>query len=66
MWVGDNDVGGNPEQPFPIAESNREYHAALQEAGYDAELIEVPGGHEVIERHCDAFIDTIVETARPD
>lgn len=64
LWVGAADVGGNPNQPFPIADSNREYHAALVDAGFDVELVEVPGGHEVESTRRAEFVDLIVETAR--
>ena len=64
LWVGEGDVGGNPDQPFPIAESNRRYHAALVDAGFEVELIEVPGGHEVGQTHRDQFADAIVVTAQ--
>jgi acetyl esterase/lipase len=64
LWVGEDDVGGNPERPFPIADSNREFHAALVESGLDTELVEVPGGHEVAVTEQDSFVETIVEAAR--
>lgn len=64
LWVGEDDVGGNPERPFPIADSNREYHAALVDAGFDTELVEVPGGHEVQLTERDSFVETIVATAQ--
>ena len=64
LWVGEDDRGGIPERPVPIAESNREYDAALQAAGIDAELLEVPGGHEVVDTELDSFVDTIEAAAR--
>ena len=60
-------VGGQPAVMFPIAESNRNDHAALVDAGYDAELTEVPGGHlEPITpgtEGWDTYVATIVATA---
>ena len=68
LVVGEDDVGGQPNVMLPIAESNRDYHAALVEAGYDAELTEVAGGHlEPITpgtESWDAYVTTVVETAR--
>jgi acetyl esterase/lipase len=68
LVVGEDDVGGTPGVPFPIAESNRDYHAELLEAGYDSELTEVPGGHlDPITpgtESWDTYVATIVEAAR--
>jgi acetyl esterase/lipase len=68
LVVGEDDIGGQPDVMFPIAESNREYHAALIGADYDAELTEVPGGHlEPITPGTESwstYVDTIVTTAR--
>ncbi len=70
LVVGEDDVGGNPAVAFPIAESNRDYLDALVESGYDAELIEVPGGHEGPlapgPDGLDTYVDVVVETARGD
>ena len=68
LVVGEDDIGGQPNVMFPIAESNRDYHAALIEAEYDAELTEVPGGHlEPITPGTESwsiYVDTVVATAR--
>ena len=47
LVVGRADTGGGVLGEIPIAQSNREYHAALLDAGYDADLIELAGGHEL-------------------
>jgi acetyl esterase/lipase len=68
LVVGRDDVGGNPDVLFPIAESNRDYIGALTDAGYDATLTEVPGGHEGPltpgTEGLDAYVAVVVETAR--
>ncbi len=68
LVVGEEDIGGTPGVPFPIAESNRDYHAELLEAGYDSELTEVPGGHlDPITPGTESwatYVATIVETAQ--
>jgi acetyl esterase/lipase len=67
LFVGEDDQGGNPDLPFPIAESNRAFDQAARQAGYDVDLIVVPGGHlEPIIPGTDQFaawIETVAETA---
>lgn len=67
LFVGEDDQGGNPDLPFPIAESNRDFDAAARQAGYDVELILVPGGHLEPQtpgtEQFAAWVETVVETA---
>lgn len=68
LFVGEDDQGGNPAVPFPIADSNREFDAAARQSGYDVELILVAGGHlEPVTPGTEQFaawVETVVETAR--
>jgi hypothetical protein len=70
LVIGEDDVGGNPSVVFPIAETNREYFDTLVKAGYDADLTEVPGGHEGPltpgPDGMDTYVNVIVDTARSD
>ena len=63
MVVGEEDRGGGALGDIPIAESNRRYHQAMLDAGYDVELVTVPGGHELLPGSSATWIDTIVRTA---
>jgi acetyl esterase/lipase len=66
LVVGEDDQG--TEGNFPIAESNLEFADAAERAGYDVELILMPGGHgEPTLTGSDQFttwVDTIARTAR--
>ena len=70
LVFAENDVGGNPNIQQPIAESNREYLAALLDAGYDAEATEVPGGHadplQTGSESFESYVSAVVDTARGD
>ena len=67
LVVGENDVGGGGLGEIPIAESNLEYYQALVDAGYDAELVLLPGGHiepiNPVTEQFDTWVSTIVDTA---
>ncbi|HUW04470.1 MAG TPA: alpha/beta fold hydrolase [Acidimicrobiales bacterium] len=65
LFVGDDDQGGLVAPPggWPITDVNREYLPKLVEAGYAAELIVVPGGHELSPEGLESFTTMIVETA---
>ena len=68
LVVGENDVGGGALGEIPIAESNLEYYQALVDAGYDAELVLLPGGHlepiNPVTEQFDTWVSTIADTAR--
>jgi acetyl esterase/lipase len=67
LVVGEDDVGGNPNFSLPITESNVEFDQALQDAGYEAELRIVSGGHLEPQtpgtEQFQIWVDTIVEVA---
>ena len=66
LVVGENDVGGGYLGEIPIAASNLEYHEALVDAGYDAELVLLDGGHEMVPGTgmFDAWVTAIADTAK--
>lgn len=68
LVFGEDDVGGNPNIDQPIAESNRQFLAALLDADYDAEATELPGGHsapvEPGSEELAAYVAVVVDTAR--
>jgi len=64
MVVGEEDRGGGALGDIPIAESNLEYHQAMIDAGYNVELVTVPGGHALLPGSFATWIDTIVRTAQ--
>jgi hypothetical protein len=65
LVVGEDDHGF--EGNFPIVDSNREFAAAAEAAGYDVELILLPGGHsEPVVTGSEQFttwVDTVARTA---
>lgn len=67
LVVGEEDEGGTPGRPIPIHQSNLDLDAALQEAGYDVTLTELPGGHLEPQNgeteQFDAWIGAIVDAA---
>lgn len=67
LVVGDDDQGGNPAIPFPIVESNRAFDEAARQAGYDVDLIVLPGGHVEPSipgtEQFAAWVETVAETA---
>ncbi len=61
-----NEPGADPNLVYPIADSNREFAAAAVAAGYDVELILLPGGHGSLAPGTENFttwIDAIARTA---
>ncbi len=64
MVVGEQDHGGGALGDIPIVESNVAYHQAMVDAGYDVELVTVPGGHDLLPGSFATWIDTIVRTAQ--
>ena len=64
LVVGEEDHGGAALPDIPIVESNLEYHQAMLDAGYDVELVMVPGGHDLLPGSLATWIDTIVRTAQ--
>jgi acetyl esterase/lipase len=66
LVVGEEDVGGGNLGEIPIAASNDEFYAALRDAGYDVDLVLLPGGHEMVwgTDKAEIYAQTIVDTAR--
>jgi len=62
--VGEEDHGGGALGDVPIVESNLRYHQAMLDAGYDVELVTVPGGHDLLPGSLATWIDTIARTAQ--
>ncbi len=62
--VGEEDHGGGALGDIPIVESSLQYHQAMLDAGYDVELVTVPGGHVLLPGSFATWMDTIVRTAQ--
>ena len=61
--VGEEDHGDGALGDIPIIESSLQYHQAMVDAGYDVELVTVPGGHDLLPGSFATWIETIVRTA---